>query len=76
MKDKNKNKVENESGYMAMGICLGMSLGAALGLVLFHNLAVGMSTGMCIGFGLCANAKEDGKDEAFQTQPKEEERGR
>ena len=50
MKDKNKNKVENESGYMAMGICLGMSLGA--------------------------NAKEDGKDEAFQTQPKEEERGR
>ena len=59
MKDKNKNKVENESGYMAMGICLGMSFGAALGLVLFHNLAIGISAGMCIGFGLCIGLVAD-----------------
>ena len=58
MKDENKKKTENETGYMAIGMCLGMSFGAALGLVLFHNLAVGISTGMCIGLciGLLADA--------------------
>ena len=85
MKDKNKKKAENESGYMTMGMCLGMIFGAALGLVLFHNLGVGVSTGMCVGMciGLLADAgkkkaqsKEAGMDEATQTQQNEKKGGK
>ena len=85
MKDENKKKTENETGYMAIGMCLGMSFGAALGLVLFHNLAVGISTGMCIGLciGLLAdagkkkaNSKKADKHGLIQNRQKEENRGR
>ena len=82
MKDKNKNKVENESGYMVFGMCLGMSFGAALGLVLFHNLAIGISAGMCVGMciGMLADAgkkksndKEANQHDFIQNRKKKEE---
>lgn len=81
MKDENKKKTENETGYMAIGMCLGMSFGTALGLVLFHNLAVGISTGMCIGLciGLLAdagkkkaNSKKADNSDLIRRQQKEE----
>ena len=62
---KEKKKVDNQTYYMPICMCLGMSIGTAIGVAtdnLSIYMPIGMSIGLCIGSLIDAQKRNKAKD--------------